>query len=170
MASSMRALAKIARPQLGGAKLQLPAASSRLLATSSTLSPRVGRVALNNNRIATLSREIRRQYSDAPSASLSPEPKKPKRFRVLKWTWRLTYLSVLGGLAYVGWAVYEDRHPEAQIEPDPTKKTLVILGESHITGFICSLPCMVRCQCSPELMTNCECLDLQVPDGALSRS
>jgi NADH:ubiquinone reductase (non-electrogenic) len=124
----MRALAKFARPQLGGAKLQLPSASSRLLTTSSTLSPRVGRVALNNNRIAALSREIRRQYSDAPSASLSPEPKKPKRFRVLKWTWRLTYLSMLGGIAYVGWAVYEDRNPTEQIEADPTKKTLVILG------------------------------------------
>jgi NADH:ubiquinone reductase (non-electrogenic) len=123
----MRALAKFAGPQFGGAKLQLPSAS-RLLTTSSRLSPRVGRVALNNNRIATLSREIRRQYSDAPSASLSPDPKKPRRFRILRWTWRLTYLSVLGGIGYVGWAIYEDRHPAEQIPADPTKKTLVVLG------------------------------------------
>lgn len=55
---------------------------------------------------------------------------------MLRWTWRLTYLSVLGGIAYVGWAVYEDRHPEEQVEADPTKKTLVILGEILFTGFI----------------------------------
>ncbi|KAG7290682.1 hypothetical protein NEMBOFW57_000685 [Staphylotrichum longicolle] len=28
----------------------------------------------------------------------------------------------------MGYGVYQDRHPEPQVEPDPTKKTLVILG------------------------------------------
>jgi NADH:ubiquinone reductase (non-electrogenic) len=48
----------------------------------------------------------------------------------LRWIWRLTYLSFLGGLVYVGYRVYEDRHLEPQTEPDPNKKTLVILGTS----------------------------------------
>lgn len=130
MASSSRALARFAPSQI--AKLQLPsAAAPRLLTTSSRLPARVGRVALNNNRIATLSRELRRQYSDAPSATLSPTPPKKRRFRILRWTWRLTYLSVLGGLGYVAWLTYEDRHPSEQIEADPTKKTLVILGKFY---------------------------------------
>ncbi|EOO02766.1 putative external nadh-ubiquinone oxidoreductase mitochondrial precursor protein [Phaeoacremonium minimum UCRPA7] len=38
------------------------------------------------------------------------------------------YLSVLGGIAWVGYGVYQDRHPLPQSDPDPTKKTLVILG------------------------------------------
>ncbi|KAJ9165509.1 FAD/NAD(P)-binding domain-containing protein [Coniochaeta hoffmannii] len=127
MASSSRALARFAPSQV--AKLQLPAAAtSRLLTTSSRLPARAGRVALNNNRIAALSREFRRQYSDAPSATLSPQPPKKRRFRVLRWTWRLTYLSVLGSIGYLGWLIYEDRHPAEQVQADPNKKTLVILG------------------------------------------
>jgi NADH:ubiquinone reductase (non-electrogenic) len=134
MASSSRALARFAPSQI--AKLQLPAAAtSRLLTTSSKLPARAGRVALNNNRIAALSREFRRQYSDAPSATLSPQPPKKRRFRVLRWTWRLTYLSVLGSIGYLGWQIYEDRHPDEQIEADPNKKTLVILG--MFTLFFC---------------------------------
>lgn len=39
------------------------------------------------------------------------------------------YLSAIAGVAYIGYGIYEDRHPEPQTEPDPTKKTLVILGE-----------------------------------------
>jgi len=43
----------------------------------------------------------------------------------------LTYLSILGGTGYVGYLVYADRHPDEQYEPDPSKKTLVILGRSR---------------------------------------
>jgi NADH:ubiquinone reductase (non-electrogenic) len=46
----------------------------------------------------------------------------------LRWLWRLSYLSLLGGVGYIGYTIYLDRHPEPQIEADPTKKTLVILG------------------------------------------
>jgi NADH:ubiquinone reductase (non-electrogenic) len=98
-----------------------------LLTTSSSLSARAGRVALNNYRIATLPRQFRRQYSDAVVTPPTPAPKK-RRFRVLRWTWRLTYLSALGGIAYIGLGIYQDRHPEEQVDPDPSKKTLVILG------------------------------------------
>jgi NADH:ubiquinone reductase (non-electrogenic) len=38
-------------------------------------------------------------------------------------------LSLLGGVAYVGYGIYQERHPDPQTDPDPSKKTLVILGE-----------------------------------------
>jgi NADH:ubiquinone reductase (non-electrogenic) len=69
----------------------------------------------------TLRQTIRQQSSDAKP--------KAKRFRLLRWTWRLTYLSALGGLGYVGYGIYESRNPEEQPPPDPSKKTLVVLGE-----------------------------------------
>jgi hypothetical protein len=37
-------------------------------------------------------------------------------------------MSLLGSVGYVGYMVWVDRHPAEQFEPDPTKKTLVILG------------------------------------------
>ncbi|OCL09417.1 external NADH-ubiquinone oxidoreductase 1 mitochondrial precursor [Glonium stellatum] len=49
-------------------------------------------------------------------------------FSILRWTWRLTYLSALGGIAYLGYGIYVMRHPNDQPDPDPSKKTLVILG------------------------------------------
>ncbi|TKX23167.1 external alternative NADH-ubiquinone oxidoreductase [Elsinoe australis] len=63
-----------------------------------------------------------RTYADAPT----PVPK--KRFSVLRLLWRLTYLSALGGLGYIGYGIYESRMPPEQAEPDPNKKTLVVLG------------------------------------------
>lgn len=68
--------------------------------------------------------QCRRQLSDAPA------PKKAGKIRkTLRWTWRLTYLSVLGAIAYVSYEVWDSRNPENQITPDPSKKTLVILGK-----------------------------------------
>ena len=64
-------------------------------------------------------------------AEVSPETQrvvKRRSWRFLKWTWRITYLSALGGLAYVGFQIYENRTPADQAEPDPSKKTLVVLG------------------------------------------
>lgn len=37
-------------------------------------------------------------------------------------------MSIVGGIVYIGYGIYEDRHPDPQVEPDPAKKTLVILG------------------------------------------
>lgn len=51
-------------------------------------------------------------------------------WRFLKWTWRITYLSLAGTLLYTGYSIYVDRHPAEQAEPDPQKKTLVVLGET----------------------------------------
>jgi len=64
---------------------------------------------------------FRRGYADQKKV-------KKGRWGVLKWTWRLTYLSVLGGLAYTGYGIYINRNPVEQHAPDPNKKTLVILG------------------------------------------
>lgn len=57
----------------------------------------------------------------------SPAPKK-RSWSLLRWTWRLTYLSVLGGLVYIGYGISVNRRPLDQDEPDPSKKTLVVLG------------------------------------------
>lgn len=76
----------------------------------------------------TLSRPIlqhsfRRSYADA----VAPKTKtRGKKF--LRWTWRLTYLSAIGGIVYMGYGIYLLRTPQEQLEADPTKKTLVILG------------------------------------------
>ena len=51
-----------------------------------------------------------------------------KRFRLLRWTFRLTYLSLILGIGYVGYGIYIGRSPAEQMEPDPNKKTLVVLG------------------------------------------
>ncbi|KAJ9604212.1 NADH:ubiquinone oxidoreductase [Cladophialophora chaetospira] len=77
-----------------------------------------------------LQHSFRRTYADAPApkVELSPTPKPRKRFRFLRWTWRLTYLSVLAGIGYLSYQVYDLRHPSEQFDPDPNKKTLVILG------------------------------------------
>jgi NADH:ubiquinone reductase (non-electrogenic) len=87
-----------------------------------------------------LQQSFRRTYADAPSATLSPKPKpKPKkRFRFFRFIWRATYLSVLGGLVYLTYVIYDAQHPPDQIPPDPSKKTLVILGKSILPfqGFL----------------------------------
>ncbi|CAK4032097.1 External alternative NADH-ubiquinone oxidoreductase, mitochondrial [Lecanosticta acicola] len=59
-----------------------------------------------------------------------PDQKQVKRGArgFFRWAWRLTYLSVLGGLGYAAYGIYVNRNPAEQQEPDPTKKTLVVLG------------------------------------------
>lgn len=154
MASSSRALRALAAPQLTSANLARTA-GSRLLTTSSRqgIVARAGRTKLNT-RTTSLTRQFRRQYAD------SAAPKKPKRFRFLRWTWRLTYLSVLGGIAFVGYGIYLDRHPEPQRDADPSKKTLVILGK--LAHRLCDRPI--------EFWRLTDLLQLQELDGAPSPS
>ncbi|KAK3905572.1 hypothetical protein C8A05DRAFT_41481 [Staphylotrichum tortipilum] len=126
MASSSRALSKLAMPH-GAVLLRSPAvaAAPRLLLQTSRRS--IGlRPALASSQ-ALVSRQPRRPYASDAAPAEPPKPKKP-RFRKLRWTWRLGYLSAIAGLVYMGYGVYQDRHPEDQVEPDPTKKTLVVLG------------------------------------------
>ncbi|KAF5093929.1 hypothetical protein D0Z00_003777 [Geotrichum galactomycetum] len=57
------------------------------------------------------------------------EPKKKKKwFPFWKTLWRLTYGSLIVGTAITSYSIYATRHPVDQPNPDPSKKTLVILG------------------------------------------
>lgn len=73
-----------------------------------------------------LQRFSRRTYADAAAPSPAPKPK--KRFRFLRWTWRLAWLSALGLAGELAYSIYDQRTPIEQVQPDPSKKTLVILG------------------------------------------
>ncbi|KXJ94472.1 hypothetical protein Micbo1qcDRAFT_132514 [Microdochium bolleyi] len=133
MASS-RAVARLA----GASARQLPATRASALstaraafATTAKASPRQPVSAASINASRQISRQFTRTYaSEGPSATLSPTPKKkPGRIRrTFRFFRRLTYLSVIviaGGIIYDG---YIDRHPDEQFDPDPKKKTLVVLG------------------------------------------
>lgn len=64
-----------------------------------------------------------------PSSSGQGKNDKPPKRGFWKTTWRVTQFSLLATIAYVGFSIYETRHPpEHQNPPDPSKKTLVILG------------------------------------------
>ncbi|RDA94509.1 hypothetical protein CP533_2719 [Ophiocordyceps camponoti-saundersi (nom. inval.)] len=109
MASLARAAAPWARAaQLGSRKTLPTSLYSSVIATRLQFA---GRVAFC------------RAYSDAP-----PRPKPGRLRRALKWTWRFTYVSVGALVGYSFYVMYQDRHPDPQAEPDPSKKTLVILG------------------------------------------
>ncbi|KAK3368133.1 pyridine nucleotide-disulfide oxidoreductase-domain-containing protein [Podospora didyma] len=114
MASSSRALSKL--PGVA------PHVASRLLSQLSRRATLASRPALASRQAIV----ARRGYADA-ATPLAPKPKQ-RRFRAWRWGWRLTYLSSIAGVAWVGYGIYQDRHPDEQIEPDPSKKTLVILG------------------------------------------
>lgn len=101
--------------------MQLSSASRRSLATAPALRAKPLR------SVQSISRVARRSYADA-APSPSPAPKPKKRFRVLRWAWRLTWLTSLGLTGALAYSIYDLRHPEEQFEPDPSKKTLVILG------------------------------------------
>lgn len=73
-----------------------------------------------------LRQSFRRSYADA-AAEPKAAPKK-KRAGVLRWLWRATYISAIGGLGYVSYGIWDMRNPADQEEPDPSKKTLVVLG------------------------------------------
>lgn len=79
---------------------------------------------------SALRQPFRRQYADsaAPQAILSPTAKPKKRWGFFRTLWRITYISLLGGLGYVAYTIYDLKHPNDQFEPDPSKKTLVVLG------------------------------------------
>lgn len=86
-----------------------------------------------------ISQSFRRGYADEirPTAPVveAPKAKKPKRFRALRWTWRVTYISAIAGVGYLIYGAYDQQHPDDQFQPDPTKQNLVILGMSCIFVF-----------------------------------
>jgi NADH:ubiquinone reductase (non-electrogenic) len=71
----------------------------------------------------------KRGYADQAPVVPAKEPKK-KRAGVLRWAWRLTYVSAIASLGWSVYGIYQNRNPIDQQEPDPSKKTLVVLGKS----------------------------------------
>ena len=91
-------------------------------ARSSKLQSSCARIKLQAPR-SSLQQAFRRSYAE----TLSPPIKRRGR-GFFRWTWRLTYLSALGGMGWLGYSIYTLRTPHEQFNPDPSKKTLVILG------------------------------------------
>lgn len=129
---------------------QLSSMSRRSISTSTSLRVKPLRP---NSLSQPIARVSRRSYADAPSPSTPPKPK--KRFRLLRWTWRLTWLSGIGLTGALAYSIYSLRHPEEQYHPDPEKKTLVILGMPRSRSPISHGAVVLTRLC------------LQEPDGAL---
>ncbi|KAK1494075.1 hypothetical protein CCUS01_13742 [Colletotrichum cuscutae] len=118
--SSIRAAQQLLpkAPRAANAGRRTLTTTSRQPLRTLTARPRVAALP----QVGTVARQLTRNYADVA-------PKKAGKVRkTFRWAWRLTYLSALGLFGYVGYVVYDDRHPEDQVELDPTKKTLVILG------------------------------------------
>ncbi|UKZ79081.1 hypothetical protein TrVFT333_006831 [Trichoderma virens FT-333] len=117
---SMRALARAGPMGPNGVASRAFSTATRAMMMRSAARPSVAMKLANSGRIA-----FRRAYADeAPK----PKPKPGKLRRTFRWAWRLTYLSAIGLVGFTAYNIYEDRHPDEQYEPDPNKKTLVILG------------------------------------------
>lgn len=88
---------------------------------------------VSQSQRSALTQPFRRHYAaetPAPSATLSPAATKPKkRWGFFRTLWRITYISLLGGAAYLAYTIYDLKYPNEQFEPDPSKKTLVVLGK-----------------------------------------
>ena len=80
---------------------------------------------------STFHNSFKRSYADV----VASKPKRRIR-TTFRWLWRITYLSAIGGIVYMGYQIYQLRTPEEQIEADPNKKTLVILGIYCSTGIL----------------------------------
>lgn len=87
---------------------------------------RAGKSAHTTTRINR--QELRRGFADKLP---DKQQVKKKSWRFLKWTWRITYLSLAGTLVYTAYNIYIDRNPPEQAEADPKKKTLVVLGKTE---------------------------------------
>jgi NADH:ubiquinone reductase (non-electrogenic) len=98
--------------------LTLRSRPSNLISKQSALFPR-----------PTFQQSFRRSFADqAPKVELSPQPKPKKRFRFFRFLWRVTYLSSAAFFGWIGYSIWQLRNPAEQFEPDPNKKTLVVLG------------------------------------------
>lgn len=119
-------MAAVARPglQLAGSNARIMARTFSAAARASSISSRCATRPSPSMRLAVTGRiAFRRPYSDE-----APKPRPGKLRTTFRWIWRLTYLSVLGTLGYTAYVIYDDRNPGEQFVPDPSKKTLVILG------------------------------------------
>lgn len=87
------------------------------------------------SRIPTQS--FKRSYADGyveKQAPVTGKPSAPKKKRAgfFRWTWRLLYVSAIAGIGYTAYGIYVNRNPVDQKDPDPNKKTLVVLGKWDI--------------------------------------
>lgn len=125
---ALRSLNGFVRP--AAIKTSTPFRAQRLLSSSfsNTRAPVASAIASPILRRAFTQSAFRAQGS--PQVTLSPTPKKkPSRFRrFLHFSWRLTQLTFLGVFGYVSYGIYVSRNPNDQFDPDPSKKTLVVLG------------------------------------------
>ena len=86
------------------------------------------------SRIATplrkleLQKSFRRSYAEQATVIPTAKQAKKRTWGFFRWTWRLIYISALAGIGYTGYGIYLSRNPADQAEPDPQKKTLVVLG------------------------------------------
>jgi NADH:ubiquinone reductase (non-electrogenic) len=117
------------RPLVSGGLLSQLQLAGRRAYTTSRPSPIANRARWTPrptfHQIA-LRQSIRRQSSEA--AKVVPKPARRGFRRALLWTWRLSYVTAILGAGYVSYGIWEMRNPADQPEPDPSKKTLVILG------------------------------------------
>lgn len=128
-------VARVASATAGAKLLSRQAATTTANSSFSLGRPLISQPShLNSNSQSTLGKQLQNRFFSIARRSYAPEPvpaaptPKKKRFRFLRWTYRLTILSTLGLTGYLGYRIYLLRHPAEQIEPDPSKKTLVILG------------------------------------------
>lgn len=120
--SATRAFSKTSRPSIEIVRRAsaLPAISQRVFPI--TTLPIALRRPVDNILRASFSSTARLNKPDTQSA---PPRKRAGFFR---WTWRIIQISVVGGIAYLSYSIYDLRHPADQDEPAPGKKTLVVLG------------------------------------------
>ena len=109
-------------------RLNAPLASApacrQLFTGPQFLSFQSSRAASRAQILSPASRNLfRRSYADV--APLKPKKKRAGFFR---WTWRFIYLSTIGGVGYLAFTIYLLRTPSEQVDPSPSKKTLIILG------------------------------------------
>lgn len=98
--------------------------STKLLNSSALIRPSFARLQLQQS--------FRRAYTDTLPTKAPTKVRRKRGF--LRWTWRFMYLSALGGIGWLSYSIYQLRTPNEQFEPDPSKKTLVILG-THFISF-----------------------------------
>lgn len=70
--------------------------------------------------------QVRKQST---TEALKSVPRRGGFRSFLRWTWRVTYITIIAGVVYTGYEVWQSKHPNDQFDPDPSKKTLVVLGK-----------------------------------------
>lgn len=134
--STRNGLVALSRHQRPLARLHQSCASSRIAALPAS-SPALLRsqASLRCRNYADAAGAGNGQQSQIPTPPQPPKTKK-KKAGFFRWTYRVVLLSLAAGSGALGYGIYNARHPEDQIDPDPSKKTLVVLGECRPFFFL----------------------------------